>query len=69
MSNTVKYNKSSNSEKIAQGVVEYILVFIIATFAMYMFATKFDFKKLRGFAVYGIFNNSNNTVVIPPMTE
>ena len=71
----IKLNGSSKKKskkallKSAQGVIEYVLVFTVAVVVMYFFATRFDFADLRNFAVFGIFNNRTNTIVIPPMTE
>ncbi len=62
--------KKNNSFLNAQGVVEYMLVFIFATILMYGISLKFDLKSLKSFAIYGIVDKSNPTkIVLPPMTE
>jgi len=54
----------------AQGLVEYILVFLFAAVVMYYFAAKLDISKLKNFAIYGIRNpGAPSKVIIPPMTD
>ena len=54
----------------AQGVVEYMLVFVFATILMYGISMMFDLKSLKSFAIYGIVNRDNPAkIVLPPMTE
>lgn len=54
----------------AQGLVEYILVFILSAVVMYAFATRFDYNKLKNFSLHGFFRNNNRTeIILPPMTD
>ena len=62
--------KKRNDILNAQGLVEYILVFLFAAVVMYYFAAKLDVSKLKNFAIYGIRNQSTpNKLIIPPMTD
>lgn len=57
-------------KKKAQGLIEYILVFLFAAVVMYYFAAKLDISKLKNFAIYGIRNqNAINRIILPPMTD
>ncbi len=56
--------------KAAQGLIEYILVFLFATVVLYFFASKIDLSKLKGFAVYGVKKQGSvNKIILPAMTE
>jgi len=56
--------------KQAQGLVEYILVFIFATVVLYFFASKIDIGKLKTFAGFGIKHpDSASKIILPPMTD
>lgn len=54
----------------AQGVVEYMLVFVFAAILMYSISMMFDLKSLKTFALYGILDKDNSAkIILPPMTE
>lgn len=65
-------NKKTNKNKylMAQGVVEYMMVFVFAAILMYGIAMMFDLKSLKNFAIYGILDKTNKSkIIIPPMTD
>lgn len=54
----------------AQGLIEYILVFLFAAVVMFYFASKLDITKLKNYAIYGLRNlNTPNKIILPPMTD
>lgn len=56
--------------KKSQGLVEYILVFVVAALAMYYFASQFDLNKLKTFAIFGVKDTAApQKIIIPPMTK
>ena len=65
------HNDKYNSSKLrAQGVVEYMLVFVFAAVLMYGISMMFDFKALKNYAIYGILDKVNKSkIIIPPMTD
>ena len=65
-----KLAKSNSALKSSQGLIEYVMVFIMVVVVMYAFATRFDFSALKKFAIYGIFKQGEpNKVILPPMTD
>lgn len=54
----------------AQGLVEYVLVFLFATIVMYYAASRIDLSTLKSFAIRAFRSEqSNNSFVVPPMTD
>lgn len=54
----------------AQGLVEFMMVFLFAAVVMYAVSMMFDFKALKSFSVYGIVDKNNaNKIIVPPMSE
>jgi len=63
-------NKITHKTNEAQGVVEYMLVFVFAAILMYGIAMMFDLKGLKTFAIYGILDKTNKSkIILPPMTD
>ncbi len=70
MSNRYLKNKIILKKRPAQGVVEYMLVFVFAAILMYGIAMMFDLKDLKTFAIYGILDKTNKSkIILPPMTD
>ena len=54
----------------AQGLLEYVLVFLFATVVLYFFASQINIAKLKTFAIYGVKDRANPTkIIIPPMSD
>lgn len=54
----------------AQGLLEYVLVFLFAAVVLYFFAGQINLAKLKTFAIYGVRDQSNTSkIIIPPMSD